>query len=325
VSEERLDDAELLTRDAPAELLDHDTSALPLGPDDGFDSYTRRDLMREERAIAMHFHGGTMWPYVVMTVTGLALWLSLFPLALMGMLSPWGLAAAFCFATFWCAYGFMPSHEAMHSNIVGQGERHYWVNELVGFLSTIPLALGFGVARLTHMEHHAHTNDPQLDPDINDGAPSAFRAVLKTWWNRQPGVKGSTYRYRQLMNELDTPASRRASLETMLLQLVMFGTLFAMAWSGFAIEAALIWWLPRHLGLSWIRYWLSWAPHHPQPRGRYANTRIFKTRWGFWASMGMEFHAIHHLYPKIPNHRTKHAYFALKDVLTRRGMDVSAH
>ena len=46
---------------------------------------------------------------------------------------------------------------------------------------------------------------------------------------------------------------------------------------------------------------------------------------GHWASMGMQFHLIHHLYPGIPNHRTRSAYFALKDVLRRQGVDVSAH
>jgi beta-carotene hydroxylase len=266
-----------------------------------------------------------MWPYPVLTIACFLIWVSLFPLAIMGQLDPLGLAAGCVFATFCCAYGFIPSHEAMHSNIVPKGHRYYWVNELTGFIATIPIALGYGVARLTHMEHHSHTNDPELDPDFTDGAPNGWRAVLKTWWNRQPGVEGSVHRYKRIVSDMNTPLSRRAALETSLLQLVMFGTLFGMAWSGFAIEAALLWWLPRQVGLSWIRYWLSWAPHHPQHRGRYESTRIFKSRWGHWASMGMQFHAIHHLYPKIPNHRTKRAYFAMKDVLARRGMDVSAH
>jgi beta-carotene hydroxylase len=325
VSDDRLDD-EQLRIDEPIEALrEYDAPALPLAPDGELDSYVRRDLFREERAIARQFHGGRMWPYPVLTVACFGIWASLFPLAIMGQLGPWGLAAGCLFATFCCAYGFIPSHEAMHSNIVAPGRRHYWANELTGFLATIPIALGFGVARLTHMEHHSHTNDPELDPDFTDGAPSAWKAVLGTWWNRQPGVEGSVHRYKRMMVDMDTPASRRAAMETTLLQLLMFGTLFAMAWSGYAIEAALLWWLPRQIGLSWIRYWLSWAPHHPQHRGRYQSTRIFKTRWGHWASLGMQFHAIHHLYPKIPNHRTKPAFFAMKDVLARRGMDVSAH
>ena len=41
--------------------------------------------------------------------------------------------------------------------------------------------------------------------------------------------------------------------------------------------------------------------------------------------MAMEYHLIHHLYPGIPNHRQKEAYHAMKDVLRRQGVDVSAH
>jgi beta-carotene hydroxylase len=39
--------------------------------------------------------------------------------------------------------------------------------------------------------------------------------------------------------------------------------------------------------------------------------------------MGMETHLVHHLYPQIPNHRTRAAFKALKPVLQQRGVDVS--
>lgn len=320
-----LREAEELRAETEA-LRELDGPAIPLPEGSELDSHVRRDLLREERSIAMAYHGSPyMWVYPVLTTLCFAAWLSLFPLAIMGVISGWGLAAACAFSTFCCAYGFIPSHEAMHSNIYPKGGKLHWINEWTGFIATIPIAMGFGIARLTHMEHHSHTNDPELDPDYTDGAPNVFRAIAKTWWNRQPGVEGSVHRYKKMMVDMNTPLSRKAATETTILQLIMMATFFGMAWAGYAIEVALIWWLPRQLGLSWIRYWLSWAPHHPQKRGRYENTRLFKTRWGHWASMGMQFHAIHHLYPGIPNHRTKPAYFAMKEVLRQRGVDVSAH
>jgi beta-carotene hydroxylase len=36
----------------------------------------------------------------------------------------------------------------------------------------------------------------------------------------------------------------------------------------------------------------------------------------------METHIVHHLYPNIPNHRTRAAYVALKPVLHARGVDI---
>lgn len=318
-------DDEVLARisvDVPGIIPLEDGPVIGLDADDTLDRHTRRDLQKEERVIAMKYHGGRSWVYAAVTVVCFAVWLSFFPLAIMGKLN---LPFACVFSTIIAAYGFIPSHEAMHSNIYPRGHRLYWINEMTGHLSTIPIALGFGVARLTHMEHHKYTNDVELDPDYTDGAPNAFRAIIKTWWNRQPGVEGSVVRYKRVLQDMDTPGSRKAVKQTTVLQLSMMATFFSMAWAGYAIEVALIWWLPRQIGLSWIRYWLSWAPHHPQNKGRYENTRIFKTWLGHWGSMGMQFHMIHHLYPGIPNHLTKPAYFAMKDVLRRQGVDVSAH
>ncbi len=302
-------------------LLAGDRPALPLGPD-GLDRYTRRDLRREEMVIAQRFHGGAMWPYAVAAFGCFAVWVAFFPLAVMGMLNlPLACVLSCIFAT----GGYVTSHEAMHSNIARPGERLRWLNEAVGAVSTIPIVFPFSMARLMHLEHHYHCNDPSKDPDYTDEAPNAIMAIYKTWYNRQPGGDGSIHHYKRILTEMGTPEARRALAETMVLQLVFMGVLFGMAWRGYAIEVALIWWLPRHIGLSYIRFFLSWAPHHPRQGkiGRYENTHVFKSRLGHVLSMGMQYHVIHHLYPGIPNHRTKPAYAAMRDILKARGVDVS--
>jgi beta-carotene hydroxylase len=306
--------------DAPA--AGADTSAFPLTASDGLDRHVRRDLRKQEQAIARQFMGGPMWGYVVAAWGGFALWLALFPLTMTGVMPLW---LAFPISCFLATAGYVTSHEAMHSNIARAGTKYRWVNEWVGQVSTIPIVFPFSMARLMHLEHHYHCNDPQKDPDYNDEAPSELLAWYKTWYNRQPGVDGSIHAYKRILKEMGTPEAERSLKETMVLQLVFMAVLFAMAWSGFAIEAALLWWLPRHIGLSYIRFYLSWAPHHPREgrTGRYENTRVFKSRLGHVMSMGMETHLVHHLYPNIPNHRTKQAYFALKPVLARRGVDIS--
>jgi len=46
---------------------------------------------------------------------------------------------------------------------------------------------------------------------------------------------------------------------------------------------------------------LAWAPHHPmREKGRYRDTRIWKSPVGTVLSSGMEYHFIHHLFPSIP-------------------------
>lgn len=295
--------------------------ALSLGAD-GLDRHTRRDLRKEEIAIARQFHGGAMWPYAVAAFGCFAVWLSFFPLAIMGLLN---LPLAFVLSCVFCVGGYVTSHEAMHSNIGRPGSKTRWLNEAVGAVSTIPIVFPFSMARLMHLEHHYHCNHPDKDPDYTDEAPNMWAAWYKTWYNRQPGVDGSIHHYKRILAEMGTPIARRALVETMVLQLVFMATLFTMAWTGYAIEAALIWWLPRHIGLSYIRFFLSWAPHHPREgrTGRYENTYVFKSRVGHILSMGMQYHIVHHLYPGIPNHRTKEAYYALKPILKARGVDVS--
>ncbi len=311
----------LFQPDTAARSKAGDAPAMPLGPD-GLDRYTRRDLRKEEIAIAREFHGGQMWIYAAAAFGCFAVWLAFFPLAIMGLINlPLACVLSCIFAT----GGYVTSHEAMHSNIARPGEKLRWLNEAVGAVSTIPIVFPFSMARLMHLEHHYHCNHPVKDPDYTDEAPNMWAAWYKTWYNRQPGVDGSIHHYKRILTEMGTPEARRALKETMLLQLVFMGVLFSMAWGGYAIEAAAVWWLPRHVGLSYIRFYLSWAPHHPREGklGRYENANLFKSRLGHVLSMGMETHLIHHLYPAIPNHRTRAAYVALKPILKARGVDVS--
>ena len=303
--------------------------AIPLGEGDGLDKHTRTTLRKQEQAIAKKYMSTPeqMRIYTVITIACFAAWIAFFPLTMMDIIPLWPCFIASCV---FAAGGYIVSHEAMHDNIGRRGTKYRFWNELVGEISTIILIFPFSMARMMHLHHHYHCNHPENDPDYTDEAPSAFKAWIKTWLNRQPGADGSIHHYKRVLERIGTSGARKALRDTMLLQLFAMAFFFTMAWSGYAIEAALLWWLPRHIGLSYIRFWLSWAPHHPRDgHGRYENTRVFRTwfgrSWfGHWMSMGMQYHVVHHLYPGIPNHRTKHAYYEMKPILEKRGVDCSA-
>src|SRR5439155_17912658 len=123
-----------------------------------------QELMRLERSIAEEFMGGLPWGSIAWAFTNLAVWLSLWPLTLSGVVPLW---AAAPIATLNVILSYLPSHEAQHRIIAREGERLFWLNELVGHLSPVPLGLSYEAARLTHYEHHKHANDSELDPDIN--------------------------------------------------------------------------------------------------------------------------------------------------------------
>ena len=299
--------------------------ALPLADGGRLDAHVRRTLMQQERAIGMRYaaHNLRMWPYAAVALVCFAVWLSFWPLALMGVLPLWlGCAITSIFA----AGGYAIGHEAMHSNIGQEGTKRRFWNELTGQISTILLILPFSMVKIMHLLHHQHTNDPDRDPDAIHAAPNVAMAVVRSWLNRQPGAGGTGARWRRHVRELGTPAARRALVELMVFQVAAMAFFFAMAWSGHAILVAMLWWLPRHIGLSYIHAVLSWAPHHPHGKtGRYENTGIIRHWLGHWGSMGIDFHMIHHLYPYIPVHACKAAYHEMKPILEARGVDCRAH
>ena len=276
------------------------------------------ELMRAEREIARKHLGKFPTGSVVWAFSNLVVWLLLWPAVLF-----WGfpLWAAFPIACINIGLSYLPSHEAQHDIIARPGEPLRWLNEAVGWFSTIPLVLPYRVAKLTHLEHHKHTNDPELDPDYGVTARGPLHAVWKSIEGRQPRAKGGFNAYGETLVRIGRP---EVILDGVVFNLVFYGILFALAWNGLAIEAALLWWLPRHIALTWIQYYLSWAPHHPgTEQGRYRNTRSFRALLGNIGSMGMQYHIVHHLHPRIPLLRTGPAYWEMRPILEARGSEVN--
>ena len=238
-------------------------------------------------------------------------WLSLWPLVLMDLLPLW---VAFPIATLNVALSYLPSHDAQHSIIARRGHRLRWLNELLGWVSLIPLWQSFLVMRHTHFEHHRNTNDPELDPDYDVHTETAFDFLRK-----RIGAGGNSA-YAETLLRIGRGDLVKQAIGYQL-AFVLF--LFAMAWSGFALEAALLWWLPRHIALLWIQFYLSWMPHHPGfEQGRYRETRAFRSLLGNVLSGGMQYHIVHHLYPTIPLMQTPAAYRALRPILERKGCEL---
>ena len=280
------------------------------------DATESKGLRAREKAIAEQFMGGFPWVMVLWPLINTTVWLSLWPLVFIGALPIW---AAFILATLNVTAAYLPSHDAQHHIIAPEGSRWHWFNELIGWYSLIPLAAPLSALRVTHYEHHRHTNDPELDPDYPMAAATRLGALAKAVVKNQPLHD----RYAATLQRLDTPAAKRAMLHAMVAKLLQYSILAALAWSGHVWEAVLLWWLPHKIGSIYINFYLSWAPHQPMTgSGRYRNTRAFKSIWGNIGSSGMQYHIVHHLYPTIPLHRNPAAFRALRPILEERGCDL---
>jgi beta-carotene hydroxylase len=213
---------------------------------------------------------------------------------------------------------YLPSHEAQHSIIAAEGHRLRWLNELVGHVSVIPLVLPYRVAWILHRMHPAHANDPERDPDHYNKGETWRQAVWAGIQGRQPGANSA---YRTLGKTSDDPEVQRALAEAAVLVISYYTILTVLAWSGFALQALLLWWLPRHIATSYVQLFLSWAPHYPmEEKGRYRDTRAWRSPIGTILSLGMEYHLVHHLYPTIPLFNTGPAYYEMRHLLEQRGI-----
>ncbi len=269
-----------------------------------------------ERQIANKYMRIVPWGAVAWGLGNFVAFVSLFPLVLMDLISLW---VAFPLASLCAMLAYLPSHEAQHNIIAGKGKPLRWLNELVGHLSTVPLVLPYRVLRGTHMEHHAHANDPELDPDIGTHAESDWAFWKKAFFYCFT-VNPQSEDYAQA---LQRTGQAHFMMDVIVYELVFVVVMAGMAWTGHALEAALLWWLPRHIGSMYLSYYLAWAPHHPgDQQGRYRDTRAFKSRFGNVVSMGMQYHIVHHLYPRIPLSLTPAAYRELKPILQRRGCEL---
>lgn len=270
-----------------------------------------------ERVIARKYIGGFPLLMVVWGLGGFTLWLALWPLVVLGYIPMW---LGFIVATIILSACYLPSHEAEHGNIGRPKSRFRWLNEVVGHLSMFPILIPFSLHRAVHLRHHAFANDPEKDPDVYTRADSIWGAMRQAWLSTQPGYNGG------LQSGVldDNHKKDRLLLEAFWVMRVAWIAMAALAWSGYALELLVLWWLPRHIAMVYTIVTLAWAPHHPgEEMGRYRDTRGWVSPVGTILSSGMEYHLVHHLFPAIPLNKTPAAYRELKPLLEKEGMSLN--
>ena len=297
----------------------------PVRPDQGpldmsgavdVSNMSERELRKLELKIARKHSGMFPWEIVIWAFGNMAVWLALWPLVLLDYIPLW---LGFIIATINMSLVYLPTHDAQHDIVARPGQKLRWLNELVGHATSWMIIYPFELLRVSHLDHHRHTNDPELDVDITSMAKGPWHAIWSSIRQRQPDAKRSSDYMRS--------AARNGREDLILLALVyrlgFIAVLGALAWNGYALEALLLWWLPYQIAMTYLIFFLSWAPHHPGDKtGRYTNTRSWKSVVGNIGSMGMQYHIVHHLHPYIPLVRTPAAYREMRPILEARGCDL---
>ena len=262
-----------------------------------------------EKAIAKSFSQRFQWEMILIGLGQAIIWLSLWPLVLNGFLDLW---LGFLIASLCACFAYLPSHEAQHGNYSRGNPKLKWLDGFVGHISLITLKFPYHILRITHMKHHAYTNDPEKDPDYLNAHTKSLLTVIKNV------LDGSTLQFGKYVDVFSSDKAFVNSFQRAI-PLAMFYKLAPMVLVViFPLETLLLWWLPAKIGSVYTTVFFSYYPHLETSTGRYKDTRF----WAHWMprflNHSMQLHFIHHLHPSIGHYDEPKAIEALKPFLIAR-------
>lgn len=196
------------------------------------------------------------------------------------------------------------SHNSAHSNPI--------INSILGHGSALMLGFAFPVFTRVHLQHHAHVNDPQNDPDhfVSTGGP-LWMIAARFFYHEIFFFK------RQLWKKYEL-------LEWFLSRLFLFTVVFLGIHYGFIGFVMNFWFVPALVVGIALGLFFDYLPHRPfQERDRWKNARVYPGRILNFLIFGQNYHLIHHLWPSIPWYKYESAYYATKPLLDAKGCEQS--
>jgi fatty acid desaturase len=268
--------------------------------DDAPVQFTDHQLTREDLHALMVRSDGpallrTVWHFGVLAVTGTLLWKLRATLWVLPLVVAHGYVLAFAF----CAL-----HETAHRTAF----RRRGLNALIGTLAGLLTVWPYRNYRVYHWEHHRHTQDPELDPELYFAKPSTLPVYLFV-------LTGIPNLHRRLGDILrlargraDRPwmalPERRALIIEARIYLTVYVAVAATSVLAGSPMVLVVWLAPLLVGQAFLRpYLLAEHTACAFTRDCLDNTRTTLTlslvRLFAW---NMPYHAEHHAYPAVPFH-----------------------
>ncbi|WP_413161173.1 beta-carotene hydroxylase [Capilliphycus salinus ALCB114379] len=195
-------------------------------------------------------------------------------------------------------------HDASHNS----AHRNRIVNAILGHGSALMLGFAFPVFTRVHIQHHAHVNDPDNDPDhfVSTGGP-LWLIAARFFYHEVFFFKRRLWRKYEL-------------LEWFLSRLVVFTVVGCSIHYGFTAYILNYWFSPALVvGLA-LGLFFDYLPHRPfVERNRWKNARVYPSAILNLLILGQNYHLIHHLWPSIPWYQYKPAYEKMKPLLDAKG------
>jgi beta-carotene hydroxylase len=186
-------------------------------------------------------------------------------------------------------------HDASHGSAHSIG----WMNEALGHGAALLQGFVYPVFKWVHLEHHAHVNHPEDDPDhyVSTGGPlwliaPRFFYHEVFFFKRRLWRKGRWEFLKWLLSRM--------------VVVITFGLAIRYGYTDYLMN----FWLPPAfvMGLL-LGLFFDYLPHRPfQDRGRWQNARVYPGRITNIFLLGQNYHLIHHLWPSIPWFKYQAAY-----------------
>jgi len=192
------------------------------------------------------------------------------------------------------------SHNAAHRNRV--------VNAILGHGSALILGFSFPVFTRVHLQHHAHVNDPENDPDhfVSTGGP-LWLIAARFFYHEIYFFQRRLWRNWELLEWF----LGRLAVGLLVFTAVQFDFL------GYIFN---YWFSPALVVGIALGLFFDYLPHRPfEERDRWKNARVYPSGILNLLIMGQNYHLIHHLWPSIPWYRYKPAYEVMKPLLDAKG------
>lgn len=197
-------------------------------------------------------------------------------------------------------------HDASHN----VAHRNRTMNAILGHGSALMLGFAFPVFTRVHMQHHAHVNDPDNDPDhfVSTGGP-LWLIAARFFYHEIFFFRRRLWRKYEL-------------LEWALSRLVV-ATIVFLAWQHDQLGFIFNYWFSPALvvGVA-LGLFFDYLPHRPfQERDRWKNARVYPSPILNLLILGQNYHLIHHLWPSIPWYYYQRAYRETQSLLESKGCD----
>ena len=263
----------------------------------------------KEKAIAKSFSQRFQWEMILIGLGQAAIWLSLWPLVLNGIIDLW---VGFLIAILCACFAYLPSHEAQHGNYSRGNPKLRWLDGFVGHITLITLIFPYHLLRITHMKHHAYTNDPEKDPDYLNAHAGSVLKVIKN------SLDGSSVDYGKYLEVFSADKAFVNSFEKAIPIALLYRFTLLVLVIIFPLETLLLWWLPAKIGTVYTTVFFAYFPHLGTSTGRYKDTRFWSHWMPRYINHSMQLHFIHHLHPSIGHYDEPKAIEALKPFLIAR-------